>query len=92
MLPSELQSTVKELQSQLSRATHESEQSILQQKIAIAQSYLIDPTTIEINKWYRVEGMEKRFRVAYLKGVFAWGILEGEQTEEAFPIALLQQV
>jgi hypothetical protein len=87
----ELQGAIRELESQLSHAAFESELEIIKQKIAVARSYLIDPATIEIGGRYRVADTAKLFQVAYLNGIFAWGTLEGEEKEQAFPIALLQR-
>ena len=70
------------------------EYAVYQRKVVMAQSYLIDPTTIEPGEMYRIEGDEGMFfQVDYLKGRFAWGYrLGGERADEALPIAMLKSV
>ncbi len=68
--------------------------AVYQRKVVMAQSYLIDPKTIEAGEIYRIDGDEGMFfQVDYLKGRFAWGYrLGGERAVEALPIAMLQSV
>ena len=70
------------------------EYAVYQRKVVMAQSYLIDPQTIEPGEIYRIDGDEGVFfQVDYLKGRFAWGYrLGGERAEEALPIAMLKSV
>ncbi len=68
--------------------------AVYQRKMVMAQSYMIDPKTIEIGELYRIDGDEGVFfHVDYLKGHFAWGYrLGSERAEEALPIAMLKSV
>ncbi|HJF34126.1 MAG TPA: YfhH family protein [Sporosarcina psychrophila] len=70
------------------------EYAVYQRKVVMAQSYLIDPKTIEPGEIYKIEGDEGMFfQVDYLKGRFAWGYrLGGERADEALPIAMLKSV
>jgi hypothetical protein len=70
------------------------EYAVYQRKVVMAQSYLIDPKTIEPGEIYKIEGDEGMFfQVDYLKGRFAWGYrLGGERADEALPIAMLKAV
>lgn len=65
--------------------------AILQQKINIARSYLIDPENIQTSCWYQVEGNNIPFYVEYLNGVMAWGTWENSHEKEAVPLALLEK-
>ena len=68
--------------------------AVYQQKMIIAQSHLVDLSTIIPGEVYRIEGEPGvYFQVDYLKGRFAWGYRLGEKTEiEALPVALLTPV
>jgi Protein of unknown function (DUF1811) len=70
------------------------EYAVYQRKAVMAQSYLVDPQTIEPGEIYRIDGDDGVFfHVDYLKGRFAWGYrLGGERAEEALPIAMLKSV
>lgn len=70
------------------------EYAVYQRKTVMAESFLIDPATIEPGEIYRIIGGEKMFfQVDYLKGRFAWGHrLGGDLAEEALPIAMLKSV
>jgi hypothetical protein len=70
----------------------ESQVAILRQKVRLARSYLIDPSTVQTNAWYEVEAMPGRFFVRYLNGVMAWGHWEGSKEEMAYPIAALKPI
>ena len=68
--------------------------AVYQRKMVMAQSYMIDPKTIEPGEIYRIDGDEGVFfHVDYLKGHFAWGYrLGGERADEALPISMLKSV
>lgn len=70
------------------------EYAVYQRKVVMAESYLIDPSTIETGEIYRIEGDEGMFfQVDYLKGRFAWGHrLGGNLAKEALPISMLKSV
>lgn len=70
------------------------EYAVYQRKAVMAQSYLIDPKSINKEEIYRIDGDEGVFfHVDYLKGRFAWGYrLGGERAMEALPIAMLKTV
>jgi hypothetical protein len=93
MNPEELTNVVKELERQLTEAKKnklESSEAILRQKINLAQSYLIDPQTIQIGSKYKIDGTSDLFKVDYLNGIYAWGRFEGNTEKEAFPLSLLK--
>lgn len=68
--------------------------AVYQRKALMAQSFLIDPATIEPGEIYRIDGDQGVFfHVDYLKGRFAWGYrLGGTLAQEALPIAMLKPV
>ena len=70
------------------------EYAVYQRKVVMAQSFLVDPATIEPGEIYRIDGDEGMFfHVDYLKGRFAWGYrLGGERADEALPISMLKSV
>ena len=70
------------------------EYAVYQRKVVMAQSFLVDPATIEPGEIYRIDGDEGMFfHVDYLKGRFAWGYrLGGERADEALPISMLKPV
>ena len=68
--------------------------AVHQRKAVLAQSYLVDLSTIIPGELYKMEGTDGTyFHVDYLKGRFAWGYrLGGARKEEAVPVALLKPV
>jgi len=70
------------------------EYAVYQRKAVMAQSFLVDPSTIVPGEIYRIDGDEGMFfQVDYLKGHFAWGYrLGGERADEALPISMLKSV
>ncbi|QLK86372.1 YfhH family protein [Staphylococcus sp. 17KM0847] len=68
------------------------EYDVYQNKVIIAESYLIDPETIEIGKMYLLrDESEQYFKVERLKGIFAWGYrVNSIQSEEGIPLSLLK--
>lgn len=70
------------------------EYAVYQRKALIAQSFLVDLSTIVSGEIYRIQGDEGMFfQVDYLKGRFAWGHrLGGSRVEEALPVAMLEEV
>jgi hypothetical protein len=91
MTAEELKLELKKLEEQYKQINIASEQMIIEQKINLARSYLLDPNTIQPNKWYQISGKSGLFHVAYLNGVFAWGTIEGSSEQVAFPISLLKE-
>lgn len=66
--------------------------AVLERKIAMAKSYLLNSGNIRTNTNYKIEGSNDEFFVKYLNGVFAWGYrLHSPDKEEAVPISLLVQ-
>lgn len=64
--------------------------SVLERKIAMAKSYLLNPENIKTQTNYKIEGSNEEFFVKYLNGVFAWGSRRHTpDKEEAVPISLL---
>ncbi|WP_438312686.1 YfhH family protein [Sporosarcina sp. FA9] len=70
------------------------EYAVYQRKAVMAQSFLVDPSTIVPGEIYRIDGDEGMFfQVDYLKGHFAWGYrLGGDRADEALPISMLKSV
>lgn len=67
------------------------EYAVYQRKALMAQSYLVDLSTIIPGNIYKIEGDTRYFHVDYLKGRFAWGYrLGGDSQEEALPVAMLK--
>ncbi len=89
MTPEELNFEIKKLETEHKQISVESEMMILEQKLNLARSYLLDPNTIQLDSWYHVTGKSGLFHVAYLNGVFAWGTMENSTEQVAFPISLL---
>lgn len=68
------------------------EYAVYERKATMAQSFLIDPSSINPGELYRITSDPGVFfQVEYLKGRFAWGYrLGGDKYEEALPISLLE--
>ncbi|MEH7107615.1 MULTISPECIES: YfhH family protein [Bacillaceae] len=66
--------------------------AVLERKVQMARSYLMDPTVFQPGEIYELEGSPgEYFKIDYMNGVFAWGYrLKGNGEEEALPIALLK--
>ncbi|GAF15498.1 transcription regulator [Bacillus sp. JCM 19046] len=67
---------------------HANEYAVLERRKTLAQSYLIDPNTIEPGHAYRLTDGITIFEVSYMNGRFAWGYRQGERELEGIPIAL----
>lgn len=65
------------------------EVDVLEQQYYFAKSYLMEPEDIEPNTIYHVHGEAGIFRVSYINGVMAWGRINDEEPETAFPIGRL---
>lgn len=93
--------TKKELENEISRLAEENErlkligetshQKVIEQRLYLAKSYLLDPDQLELNTWYQVEGYTGRFFLKRLKGVMGWGNWEESWEEVAYPIARLHR-
>jgi hypothetical protein len=95
MSKDQLMNEIKRLEQEYHAAEKEGwefQAAMLQQKIRIARSYLIDPSSIQIGKLYEVEGQTGKFLVKYLNGVMAWGSWEGSSEEVALPLAVLGEI
>ncbi|UXR87635.1 YfhH family protein [Staphylococcus felis] len=68
------------------------EYDVYQNKVVIAESYLVDLSAIALGKSYQLQdGTHDRFQVERLKGVFAWGYRSSQRaTEEGIPVSLLK--
>jgi len=66
--------------------------AVLERKVLMAQSYLLDPNDFNAGDIYEIEGDPGvYFKIDYLNGVFAWGFrLGGTSEEEALPISMLK--
>lgn len=65
------------------------EVNVLEQQYYFAKSYLMRREKIKINATYHVHGEAGLFKVTRLRGVMAWGYINNEEPERAFPIARL---
>lgn len=67
------------------------ELAVLERKIAMAKSYLLNPDNFIPGEIYEIDGDPGTyFKIAYMNGVFAWGYrLSGSGQEEALPISML---
>ena len=69
-----------------------SEIEVVLRRIAIAESYLIDPSSFRPGETYVVNYNDLPFRLKFVNGVMGWGTLEGEMTERAIPLSELSEV
>lgn len=69
-----------------------SELAVLERKVVMAKSYLLDSELFVPGKIYEIENDPgSYFKIDYLNGVFAWGYrLNGNGKETALPIAMLK--
>jgi hypothetical protein len=67
--------------------------AVLERKILLAKSYLLNPNEFKPGEVYEIEGDPGTyFKVDYMNGVFAWGFrLGGSMKEEALPISMLKK-
>lgn len=68
--------------------------AVLERKIAMAKSYLLDPASFQKGGIYKIEGDPGAyFKIDYIDGVFAWGYrVSGGKPIEALPISMLKRV
>ncbi|GER67167.1 hypothetical protein BpJC7_09800 [Weizmannia acidilactici] len=68
--------------------------AVLERKIAMARSYLLDPASFKKGEIYEIEGDPGAyFKIDYIEGVFAWGYrISGGKPIEALPISMLKEV
>ncbi|MBN8252904.1 YfhH family protein [Priestia flexa] len=68
------------------------EYGVLERKIVMAKSYLLDPSSYKPGEVYEIEGAPGQyFKIDYMNGVFAWGFRLGtSEKEEALPISMLK--
>ncbi|WP_215143358.1 YfhH family protein [Exiguobacterium qingdaonense] len=69
-----------------------SEIEVVLRRIAIAESYLVDPTSFRPGDTYVVNYNDRPFRLNFVNGVMGWGTFEGEMTERAIPLSELSEV
>ncbi len=69
------------------------EYAVLERKVTMARSYLLDPETFKAGEVYEIQGDPgSYFKIDYMNGVFAWGFRLGSpQNEEALPISMLKK-
>ncbi|TYR79231.1 DUF1811 family protein [Priestia megaterium] len=69
------------------------EYAVLERKIVMAKSYLLDPSSYKPGEVYEIEGAPGTyFKIDYMNGIFAWGFRLGSpQQEEALPISMLKK-
>lgn len=68
------------------------EYAVLERKIVMAKSYLLNPSSYKPGEVYEIEGAPGQyFKIDYMNGVFAWGFrLGASEKEEALPISMLK--
>jgi hypothetical protein len=68
------------------------EVAVYERKVAMAKSYLIEPTDFKPEEIYEIEkDPGSRFVISYMNGIFAWGYRNDGSELEAYPISLLQK-
>jgi hypothetical protein len=67
--------------------------AVLERKITMAKSYMLDPNHYKPKEVYEIEGAPgESFKINYMNGIFAWGYrLSSPNVEEALPIAMLMK-
>ncbi|MBP2242700.1 hypothetical protein J2Z40_003280 [Cytobacillus eiseniae] len=67
--------------------------AVMERKVVMAKSYLLNPDDYKAGEIYEIEGDPgSYFKIDYMNGVFAWGYrLNGDKAEEALPISLLKK-
>lgn len=67
--------------------------AVLERKITMAKSYLLDPSDYKSEDVYEIEGAPgESFKINYMNGIFAWGYrLSTPNIEEALPISMLKK-
>jgi Protein of unknown function (DUF1811) len=65
--------------------------AVLERKITMAKSYLLNPNEFKSEDVYEIDGAPGEFfKINYMNGIFAWGYrLSSPDAEEALPIAML---
>ena len=69
-----------------------SEIEVVLRRIAIAESYLVNPDGFKPGQVYIVNYNNRPFRLNFINGVMGWGTFEGEMTERAIPLSELSEV
>ncbi|MGZ4162046.1 MAG: YfhH family protein [Neobacillus sp.] len=97
MTENELKQEISILQEQARKAEQMgmvNEFAVLERKVLMARSYLINPNSFSPGEIYEIEGDPGQyFKIDYMNGVFAWGYrLKGDGKEEALPISLLKKL
>jgi Protein of unknown function (DUF1811) len=65
--------------------------AVLERKMTMAKSYLLDPKDYKPEEVYEIEGAPGEFfKINYMNGIFAWGYrITSPNVEEALPISML---
>lgn len=68
--------------------------AVLERKVIMAKSYLLNPEDFKPGEIFLIEGDPGvYFKIEYMNGVFAWGFrLNGSKGEEALPISMLKKL
>lgn len=68
--------------------------AVLERKVIMAKSYLLNPDDFLPGEFYEIDGDPGvYFKIEYMNGVFAWGFrLNGSKGEEALPISMLKKL
>ncbi|WP_408009415.1 YfhH family protein [Pseudalkalibacillus sp. A8] len=67
------------------------EVAVYERKIAMAKSYLLDPSDFKKGEVYELKNDPgSTFEISYMNGVFAWGYRNDDKELEAFPISMLR--
>ncbi|GAB6936438.1 MAG: DUF1811 family protein [Bacillota bacterium] len=92
LTPDELRREIDRLQRDVETKRNQglmAEAEVLEQRLFLAKSYLCDPRAFRPGETYRVVGEDRPFRLDFVRGVMAWGHLEGETEARAFPLGRL---
>ncbi|CAM3372589.1 YfhH family protein [Cytobacillus oceanisediminis] len=67
--------------------------AVLERKVIMAKSYLLNPDDFKPGELYQIEGDPGvYFKIEYMNGVFAWGYRLNGKGEEALPISMLKKM
>ncbi|WP_281887959.1 DUF1811 family protein [Paenibacillus sp. YYML68] len=86
----ELQHEINSITSEIEASEFESQQAVARQRLAIAQSYMLDPNDFPPGL-YKVDHVQLPFEVKYINGIMAWGTL-GDDPEASFPLSKLTRL
>jgi len=89
MTLSELEKEMNSILAEMEKAEFPSQLEILQSKYDMARAYTLSAEQFPPGL-YKVRGFEEPFRLEYINGVMAWGVM-GSEKDASFPISLLEK-